>query len=100
VDVVEGADDRAARDGRDHLDVPQQAALRGACEHPDVEEGGPEASSREGEAELGLLPAERLLRGGKERDGGHENPLMSWRPIHGRTVYGSCQRSHASLWPL
>ena len=56
VQVVERADDRAARDGRDHLHRAQQAELGELREHPDVEEGSAVAAPGKGKAELRVLP--------------------------------------------
>src|SRR5207244_2022384 len=53
--VVQRADDRAAGDRRDHLDLAKEAELGELCEHADVEEGGTMAPAREGEAELRYL---------------------------------------------
>jgi hypothetical protein len=54
VEVVERADDRPARDGRYHLDRPQQPELREPREDADVKEGGAVPTPGEGEAELRL----------------------------------------------
>jgi hypothetical protein len=54
VEVVERAHDRPARDGRDHLDRPQQPELREPRKDADVEEGGAVPTPGEGEAELRL----------------------------------------------
>jgi hypothetical protein len=62
VDVVEGADDRAARDGRDHLDPAEDPQLGHAREHSDVEEGSAKAAARERQAEP-LRRAPARLRG-------------------------------------
>ena len=51
--VVEGADDRAARDGREDLDPAKHSQLRHPRQHPDVEERRPEPASGQREAELG-----------------------------------------------
>ena len=52
VEVVQRADDRAARDGRDHLDAAKATSLGEAGEHAEVEEGGPKPAAGEGETEL------------------------------------------------
>jgi hypothetical protein len=67
VEVVQGADDRAAGHGRDHLDPAQQPHLRHPREHADVEERGAKAAPRQREAELG--GAVRRWIGGARRHG-------------------------------
>ena len=52
VDVVEGADDRAAGDGRDDLDAPQDPELGEPREDADVEERRPESASGQGKPDL------------------------------------------------
>ena len=52
VEVELRADDRAARHGRDDLDLAQEPALGHAGENAHVEEGGTEPAAGEGEAEL------------------------------------------------
>jgi predicted Zn-dependent protease with MMP-like domain len=49
--VVEGADDRTARDGGDDVDLPQQADLGHARDHADVEERGSHAAAGERKAD-------------------------------------------------
>ncbi len=52
VDVVEGADDRAAGDGRDDLDAAQDPELGEPCEDAHVEERGPESAPGQGKPDL------------------------------------------------
>ncbi len=53
VQVELGTDDRAARHGRDDLDLAQEPALGHAREDAHVEKRGAEAASGEGETQLG-----------------------------------------------
>jgi hypothetical protein len=53
VEVVERADDRPARHGREHLDAAKDSHLRDAREHADVKERRAEAAPGEGETEAG-----------------------------------------------
>ena len=56
VEVVERPDDRAAGDGRDHLDRAQEPELGEPREDADVEERRAVAAPGEGKAELRMLP--------------------------------------------
>jgi hypothetical protein len=87
VDVVEGADDRAARHGRDHLDPAEDPQLGHAREHSDVEEGGAKTAARERQAEP-LRRAPARLRGHRAtfsltptpvNAGGHRRSGMCYR---------------------
>ena len=73
--VVEGSDDRAARDRRDHLHGPQQPELGEAGEDADVEERSAMAAPGEGKAELRMGPF-----------------LGHWRLAHDLTEVAASQR--------